>query len=341
MAFCENVDFATFAAPENQAETPTAQGLCAAIGDAGLVYANNNQTTPKPRHLILAAQELRKYEAYQEERKPRGRNAKNSIKAIRAANKKTKGWERLSSDDRQRRVLEYAFQCESVAWTLNLTAKQVARLRTSDRPAKMLADAINRASKRLLGRAVPISIALEVTATGRLHAHGIATLESGEWKVFRKALKSAGGKVEGSGAGRQTDTRKLWSATGWASYIAKDLALTAKVLGTDKFFYQCNATRAGAREEYEASLHRQKEARRKTHRRPASAKKASVSLTHSPATGTRPRASMTQGGAAPSVNQYLLTKYLILFINSEFLRFTFGYKLPIHHTRNRTYEGSG
>lgn len=262
MAFCENVDFATFAAPENQAETPTAQGVSAALGDEGLVYANNHLTTSRPHHLTLVANELQKYEAHQEAHKPRGRNAKHSIKATRAAHKKTKGWERLPSDDRQRRVLEYAFQCESVAWTLNLTAKQAARLRQSDRPAKMLADAINRASKRLLGRAVPISLALEVTPTGRLHAHGIATLERGEWKVFRQALKSAGGKVEGSGAGRQADTRKLWSATGWASYIAKDFALTAEALGTDKVFYQCNATRAGAREEYEAGLARQKIARK-------------------------------------------------------------------------------
>ncbi len=262
MASCENVDFATFATSENQAESPTAQGLCAVLGDAGLVYANNTLHTPQPRYLTLAAAELQKYEAYQEEHKPRGRNAKHSIKATRATNKKTKGWERLSSDDRQRRVLDFAFRSESVAWTLNLTAKQAARLRQSDRPAKMLADAINRASKRLLGRAVPISLALEVTPTGRLHAHGIATLEHSEWKLFREALKSAGGKVEGSGAGRQTDTRKLWSATGWASYIAKAFALTAEATGTDKVFYQCNATRAGARDEYEAGLARQKIARR-------------------------------------------------------------------------------
>lgn len=262
MASFENVDFATFATSENQAETLTTQGLCAVLGDAGLVYANNTLTTSQPLYLTLVANELRKYEAHQELRKPRGRNAKLSIKATRAAHKKTKGWERLSSDDRQGRVLDFAFRSESVAWTLNLTAKQAARLRQSDRPAKMLADAINRASKRLLGRAVPISLALEVTATGRLHAHGIATLERGEWKLFREALKSAGGKVEGSGAGRQTDTRKLWSATGWASYIAKDFAPTVEALGTDRIFYQCNATRAGARDEYEAGLARQKALRR-------------------------------------------------------------------------------
>lgn len=263
MASRENVDFATFATSQKQAETLTPQGLCASPRDAGLVYANNTLNTSRPRYLTLVAAELQKYEAYQEVHKPRGRNTKHSIKAIRAAHKKTKGWERLSSDDRQRRVLDFAFRGESLAWTLNLTATQAARLRQSDRPpAKMLADAINRASKRLLGRAVPISLALEVSPTDRLHAHGIATLERGEWKLFREALKSAGGKVEGPGVGRQTDTRKLWSATGWASYISKNFALTAKSLGTDKIFYQCNATRAGARDEYEAGLARQKIARR-------------------------------------------------------------------------------
>ncbi|RFB95354.1 hypothetical protein B5K11_10495 [Rhizobium leguminosarum bv. trifolii] len=246
---------------------------------------------------------------------------------MKAAQKKTKAWLRLSADDRERRVLDFAFRSESVSWTLNLTPKKQAQLRKSDRPAKLLADAINRACKRELGRSVPLSLALEVTSAGRLHAHGVATLERGEGKDFRAALKSAGGKVEGSGAGRQTDIRKLWSATGWADYIAKAFDRTAEALGTDKVFYQCNATRAGAREEYEAGL-----ARQKAHRRPTSAKKAPASLTHSPEMETRQRSSMSQSEEWASVNQYLLTKYLILFIECEFSLFTFGYKLPIRHT---------
>jgi hypothetical protein len=180
-------------------------------------------------------------------------------------------WQRLPSDDRERRILDYAFRSESIAFTLNLTPKKQAQLAKDERPAKALADAINRRCKTLLGRAVPISLALEISPTGRLHVHGIATLEHREWKSFRDALKSAGGKVEGYGAGRQTDTRRLWSATGWAAYMAKAFHETAEALGTDKIFYQCNATRAAAREEYEASLHRQK-ACRKTQRRPRNAK---------------------------------------------------------------------
>ncbi|WP_206366633.1 hypothetical protein, partial [Shinella zoogloeoides] len=188
---------------------------------------------------------------------------------MKSAHRKTKAWARLSSDDRQRHTLDFAFRSESLAWTLNFTPKQEARLRKSKRPVKnALADAINRACKRELGYAPPISLALEVTPGGRLHAHGIVTLGRRQGAAFCRALKSAGGKVHGCGAGRQTDIRRLWSAAGWAAYIAKAFDQTAAALGTDKIVYQCRATVAGARAEYEASLRRQK-AHRKTQGRPA------------------------------------------------------------------------
>ncbi|MBF2716893.1 hypothetical protein [Agrobacterium vitis] len=259
---CKNGCFATFSACANRPETPTAQGIPAAQGDEALVYANNHTNTPKPTYLTIVAQELSKYEAHQQKHKPRGRNAKNSIKAQRASHEKSKAWKRLPADDRESRVRDYAFRSESVAFTLNLTPEKQAKLQKEERPAKALADALNRRCKTLLGRAVPISLALEVSPTGRLHAHGIATLERGEWKSFREALKSAGGKLQAPATGRETDTRRLWSATGWAAYMRKSFHETAEALGTDKIVYQCNATRAGAREEYEASLARQKIARR-------------------------------------------------------------------------------
>ncbi|EJB03273.1 hypothetical protein Rleg9DRAFT_2105 [Rhizobium leguminosarum bv. trifolii WSM597] len=259
----ENASFATFSVSENDPQAPSEQGFPAIVGDPGLVTVQKHNTpSHRPAYLTLVADEHAKLAAHQEKHPPRGRHAKNSLKAVKATHKKTKAWLRLSADDRERRVLDFAFRSESFSWTLNLTPKKQAQLRKRGRPANYLADAINRACKRELGRSVPISLALEVTSTGRLHAHGIVTLERGEWKAFREALKSAGGKVEGRGAGRQTDTRKLWNATGWANYIAKDFDRTAEALGTEKVFYQCNATRAGARQEYEASLARQKALRR-------------------------------------------------------------------------------
>ncbi|BCH60418.1 hypothetical protein RvVAR0630_30420 [Agrobacterium vitis] len=259
---CKNECFATFSACANPAETPTAQGVPASHGDEALVYANNHTNPPKPAYLTLVTIELRRYEAHQEEHKPRGRHAKTSIKAGRATHQKSKAWKRLPADDRERRVRDYAFRSESVTFTLNLTPEKQAKLQKEERPAKALADAINRRCKALLGHAVPISLALEVSPTGRLHAHGIATLERGERKSFREALKCAGGKLQVPATGRETDTRRLWSATGWAAYMRKSFHETAEALGTDKIVYQCNATRAGARDEYEASLARQKIARR-------------------------------------------------------------------------------
>lgn len=293
---CKNESFATFQACENRPKTPEPQSVAPAGDGEGLVYANRQSTYPSttPVYLTLVANEQKRLASHQEQHPPRGKHAKNSVKAMQAAHKKTKAWSRLPAGDRERLTLDFAFRSESLAFSLNLTPEKQAQLRKSERPAKRLADEIQRACRRELGRAVPISLALEITPGGRLHAHGIVTLERREGKAFSKALKSAGGKVNGCGSGRQTDLRRLWSATGWKAYLAKAFHVTAEALGNDKIVYQCNATRAAAREEYEASLARQK-ARRKTQGRPRSAKKASASLTHSPEREARQRPSMSQG----------------------------------------------
>lgn len=258
----KNVNFATVSPAPNSSLPPALQGHSGVSADDGLVYATNTQTPSKPTYLTLVSNEVERIAAEQKRNPPRGRRAKNSVKAKSAAHRKTKAWTRLSSEDRERRVLDYALRSESMAFSLNLTVTKQTQLRKSDRPAKALADAIVRRCRTLLGRAVPISLALEVTSTGRLHAHGIATLERGEARGFHEALRSAGGNMERGGLARQTDIRKLWSATGWTAYIAKDFERTVVALGTDKIIYQCHATRAGARDEYDASLARQKASRR-------------------------------------------------------------------------------
>ncbi len=152
-------------------------------------------------------------------------------------------------------------------------------------------------------------------------------------KAFASALKTVGGKVDGCGSGRQTDLRRLWDAAGWAGYIAKDFDRTAEALGTDKIVYQCNATIAGAREEYEASLARQK-AHRKTQGRPVGAKRVVASLTHSPATETRLRPSVSQSTIPGPVNQLLLIKPLKNNEKIRLFRFTRFHEYAMNSAAN-------
>lgn len=258
---CENECFATFPTLQKHAQTPVSQAVRANQRGKALVCANIPTTWAKQKP-IYDEWLNRTYAGNPAKAKKIAAYIKGRQKRAFTTSKKGKAWIRLSAEDRSRRTLDFAFRSEALAWTLNFSAKQEARLRKSERPAKMLADAIHRAAKRELGRAVMFSLALEVTAEReRLHAHGIVVLERGEGAKFCKALKSAGGKVHGFGSGRQTDIRRLFNATGWANYIAKDFDRTAKALGTDKIVYQCRATVAAARAEYEASYSRQKAAR--------------------------------------------------------------------------------
>lgn len=290
---CENECFATNRTLPEQYQSPAVQGVPSALHTAGLVYANSIPTTPKPAHLTIAAIACQKIEEQQRQNPPRGKNAKKSVKAVRAAHRKTVAWKRLPADERNRRVLDHVFRSESLAFTFNLAPKQEKRFRNEARPARALADLINRSCKSKLGRAVPLMLALEVSPAGRLHVHGVVTLEFGEWKTFQDILKSAGGKIDGHAGPRQTHTRKLFDMTGWADYIAKDFDRTAEALGTDKIVYHCRMMIAAARDEYDNDLARQKR-HRTTRRAPRKAKGGLPSLTHSPALEAGQQPSMSQ-----------------------------------------------
>ncbi|MBO0141590.1 hypothetical protein JZX87_10515 [Agrobacterium sp. Ap1] len=253
----KNENFAAKPTSANVPQSPISHGLPATLANEGVVYGNRHTHYDLQLPFITSW-----FERLGEKAKGTKAFIDRKNDKAKAANKKTVRWDGLPGDEKKRLTLDHAFRSESLAFTLNLTREKLARYLKSDRPAKALADAVNKACRSKLGRAVPISLALEISPTGKLHAHGIATVERGEWKGFRDALKSAGGKIEGSASGRQTDTRRLWSATGWTAYMAKAFHETAEAVGTDKLFYQCNATRAGAKAEYEASLQRQKAARR-------------------------------------------------------------------------------
>lgn len=265
-------NFATFTDYENKPESLAAQAIPAKPMGEGLVYGPSHTSyTSPPVYTHTDTPTLTHNEAastfskqlpfmvrwFEKQPEASKRYISRMVDRSLWQHPKKRAWDDLPAEEKKRRTLDFAFRSESVAWTLNLTPKQEERLKLSKTPAKLLADAINRACKRELGHSVPLSLALEVTSKGRLHAHGIATLAKGEGKGFRNALKSAGGKVTGSQTGRQTDIRKLWDAEGWAAYMDKAFELTAVALHTDKIVYQCNVTRAGAREEYEASRLRQ------------------------------------------------------------------------------------
>lgn len=295
---CENVSFATFPARENRAQAFAGQGVAAVSGGAGVVIYDTPITTAppspsKPAYLPFVTERQSKA------KKPRGRHARKPQPITRA-------WSRLSPAEKLQATFDRAFQREAIAFSLNFSGKKIAKLEASVDPARDLSCAINRVAKDVLGFALPLAFSFEFSDDDRLHCHGVAILPDWEAETvnrFRQVLKRAGGMMHGLGAGRQVDVKVLTDLKGWNGYRMKDRDRTIAQLGTSKIDYASNALKQVAREDHDADLARQK-ARRKTHSKPRSAKKPSVSLTHSPAAEPRQRPSMSQSGDLATVNQF-------------------------------------
>ena len=282
----KNASFATFLTLENHAEAPAAQGVSAISHDAGVVKYEQPTPTPSssptPAYLPLVTERLATM------KKPRGRHARKR-KPI------TKAWVRLSPAEKLEATFDRAFEREAVAFSLNFSGKKIAKLEASADPARDLSCAINRVAKAVLGFPLPLAFSFEFTDDDRLQCHGVAILPDWEAETvnrFRQVLKRAGGMIHRLGSGRQVDVKVLTDWKGWNGYRMKDRDRTIARLGMCKIDYTSNALKQVAREDHDAELAKHK-CRKTTQKRLASAKKASASLTHSPAAETRQPPSMS------------------------------------------------
>jgi hypothetical protein len=284
---CENASFATNPACENGLQAVGGQGVAPVVCVEGLVTYENPTPTPSPTtpaYLPLITERLAK------QPKPRGRYARKR-KPI------TKAWARLSPAEKLEATFDRAYQREAVAFSLNFSGKKIAKLEASADPARDLSCAINRVAKELLGFPLPLAFSFEFTDDDRLHCHGVAILPDWQEEIvnrFRQVLKRAGGVMHGLGSGRQVDVKVPTDLKGWNGYRAKDADRAVEKLGTSKIDYISRELGRVARDDHNADLEKQKN-RKTTHRRPARAKQALPSLTHSPETETRQRPSMSHG----------------------------------------------
>jgi hypothetical protein len=194
-------------------------------------------------------------------------------------------WAYLSRDQRHKVEFDYAAsKIGGVAFSLNFSAKRLASLKKSKTPKRDLYLALNRAMKKHFGRLLPMAFFFEFTRSGRLHVHGVAILPDfldETQKLFRRVLKTSGGKIEGLGSGRQCDVRGLHDAAGWHGYCSKDAKRTRDTLGTDDIVYVSADLRAEAQADHNARHAKTKKTTAKVKPEPV-AEKAKETHTESP-----------------------------------------------------------
>ena len=253
--------------PESQAvsaKTPVGRPVTYKCPANATTVSNDASVLERPCIVRVAdwLRTQRELEATGRKKKPRGRLVARQRRETAFRNL-TRGWRRLSSEERQARENDFILRSEGIAWSLNFDEQTEGLIRKDKRPANCLANKIQRLAKTMTGAKVPIVLVLEETEEGRLHAHGVAILEN--WNkdtltAFMDLLRRAGGRIGGA---RQVALRKLFSATGWRDYITKVMPRTIANLGSHCVTYTSREITSLAREDYTRELERQKTVRRR------------------------------------------------------------------------------
>lgn len=163
-------------------------------------------------------------------------------------------WGRTLESNKFDHAFRMAQQNLGVSFTLNFSARVEASLRRSNDPAHDLADKITKSMRAVMGGvALPYAFKLEISPTGKLHAHGVSCLRAptkAELDLLWSALVKAGGKVANKSRARQVDLDELWNADGWTTYFGKTTDDTIAQLGTNKITHVSRSLNAMAKQDW-------------------------------------------------------------------------------------------
>ncbi|MDR5009443.1 hypothetical protein RGK87_10505 [Agrobacterium fabacearum] len=213
---------ATKSEPADCTENLTAKGFEAVGHDARLVA---------PQHLTTPTQETTSHTSETE--------AAVTASPLQAP----KQWRYLSEGQKLLQAHMAAENSGALAFTINFSDRLQATLKGSGDPTRLISGYIGRELRKALGHSLPHLFTLEVSRTGKLHAHGVVVvgddLDEERILTIDKALGRAGGKLKAARIVRQTQSYldHLHDGEGWAKYLSKARSATSRHLGTDKISF--------------------------------------------------------------------------------------------------------
>lgn len=157
-----------------------------------------------------------------------------------------KQWRYLSEGQKVLQAHIAAENAGALAFTINFSDRLQATVKASGDPTRLISGYIGRELRKALGHSLPHLFVLEVSRTGKLHAHGVVVvgddLDEGRILTIDKALGRAGGKLKAARIVRQTQSYldHLHDGEGWAKYLSKARSATSRHLGTEKISFISN-----------------------------------------------------------------------------------------------------
>ncbi|QKJ91103.1 hypothetical protein [Agrobacterium pusense] len=213
---------ATKSETADSAEALTAQGLAVTPQDARLV-APQHVTTPRQQTIPHPAETETPASAF-------------TLQA-------PKQWRYLSEGQKLLQAHIAAENAGALAFTINFSERLQATLKASGDPTRLISGYIGRELRKALGYSLPHLFVLEVSRTGKLHAHGVVVvgddLDEERILTIDKALGRTGGKLKAARIVRQTQSYldHLHDGEGWAKYLSKARSATSRHLGTEKISF--------------------------------------------------------------------------------------------------------
>lgn len=154
-----------------------------------------------------------------------------------------KQWRHMSEAQKLLQAHIAAENSGALAFTINFSDRLQATLKASGDPTRLISGYIGRELRKALGHSLPHLFTLEVSRTGKLHAHGVVVvgddLDEERILTIDKALGRAGGKLKAARIVRQTQSYldHLHDGEGWAKYLSKARSATSRHLGTEKISF--------------------------------------------------------------------------------------------------------
>jgi hypothetical protein len=147
-----------------------------------------------------------------------------------AAKHLNRRWRDLSQEQKHKRAFEYAEAAGAYAFSLNLSEIIQKRAAAAHDPVKYLAKRLNEKLRKQKVSGLEYAFILDVSAPGKLHAHGIFILGQNDINLVKVALRNAGGRFSTREVARQLSVSNLNAGLGFHRYIRKARKSVSHVL---------------------------------------------------------------------------------------------------------------
>lgn len=163
-----------------------------------------------------------------ETKRTRARKIRRAIIAGRT-NPVIPRWRDLDRVEKLRAAVDAASTRGGYSFSLNLSVGREWGFAERENAMRGFGKRLSQAFRKCGLPMLPVAVVLEAAESeGKLHMHGVVTLEGHDLRQVKSALMEAGGRIPGRARSRQCQMDQIYDNAGWFGYITKAMKLTSR-----------------------------------------------------------------------------------------------------------------